>query len=163
MHKLNILWYDGKFYQLQHWHKKKEAMKWMIQLTWIFWCCFNALEVFLDKNETFKSTILFFEDGLTGSQTPRQWQLFGSCELLGLVGSMGLIAVEDKQPENIDKVITYFDKMIDKNDMNQWLMISHAPIVETEWLPHIASIFGLIVCVNSLSARCFRWKHGRWK
>ena len=73
----------------------------------------------MDKNETFKSTILFFEDGLTGSQTPRQWQLFGSCELLGLVGSMGLIAVEDKQPENIDKVITYFDKMIDKNDMNQ--------------------------------------------
>ena len=79
------------------------------------------------------------------------------------VGSMGLIAlVEDKEPGNIDKVKTYFDSMIDKNDMNQWLKTSHDPIVETEWLLHIASIFWLIVCVNSLSARCFRWKHGRW-
>ena len=68
------------------------------------WTCFWTKMKLSMESSFFKEF-----DNLTGSQTLRQWQLFESCELLGLhmsplVRSMGLIvSLKEKKTENIDK------------------------------------------------------------
>lgn len=118
-----------------------------------------GLDVFLAKMKLSINGIFFFQDNLTiwqvhrhcvsGSSSKVASCLVCTCRLWS--GRWVWLCHLRRKTENIDKWESkkHMIGSLSKNDMNQWLVTSHDPIVETKLLLHLASIFWSI---NSL---CF--------